>query len=134
MATAESTRSVVLSHLAKSAKKFGALKDVKYFVCKWCPTLEVEVLAALLLHMTRCSILIIFPGLWVSIGVTCSYSSRPFLCTLDGHPMQKYLWICTSLKWFVSQTPYLVHHSSIAPHITGSRVLLEMQSLCVQLQ
>ena len=38
--------------------------------------------------------------------------------------------ICVSLKRFVSQTPYLIHHSSIAPHITGSRVLLEIESLC----
>ena len=33
-------------------------------------------------------------------------------------------------KWFVSQTPYLVHESPIAPHITGSGVLLEIESLC----
>ena len=34
------------------------------------------------------------------------------------------------LKWFVSQAPYLVHESAIAPHVTGSRVLLEIESLC----
>ena len=43
MATAESARSALLSHLAKSAKRFCALKDVKDFVCKWYPSLEVEV-------------------------------------------------------------------------------------------
>ena len=34
------------------------------------------------------------------------------------------------LKWFVSQAPYLVHESAIAPHVTGSGVLLEIESLC----
>ena len=34
------------------------------------------------------------------------------------------------LKWLVSQTPYLIHESAIAPHITGSGVLLEIESLC----
>ena len=32
-------------------------------------------------------------------------------------------------KWFVSHTPYLVHESSITPHITSSRVLTVMESL-----
>ena len=52
MATAESARSALLSRLAKSAKRFCALKDVKDFVCKWYPSLEVEVPADLLLHVT----------------------------------------------------------------------------------
>ena len=86
MATAESAWSALLSHLAKSAKRFCALKDVKDFVCKWYPSLEVEVPTALLLHVTRCSIFsnssITLPGLRASIGVTRSYSSRPFLCAL----------------------------------------------------
>ena len=56
MTTAESARSALLSHLAKSAKRFCALKDVKDFVCKWYPSLEVEVPTALLVHVTRCSI------------------------------------------------------------------------------
>ena len=82
MATVESNRLALLSHLAKSAKRFCALKDVEDFVCKWYPSLEVEVPSALLLHVTRCSIFstcnssIILPGLWASIGVTRSYSSR----------------------------------------------------------
>ena len=86
MASAESARLALLSHLAKSAKRFCVLKDVKDFVCKWYPSLEVEVLTALLLHVTRYSIFsnssLILPGLWASIGVTHSYSSRPFLCAL----------------------------------------------------
>ena len=86
MATAESARSALLSHLPKSAKRFCALKDVKDSVCKWYPSLEVEVLAVLLLHVTRYSIFsnssIILPGLQASIGVTHSYSSRSFLCAL----------------------------------------------------
>ena len=62
------------------------LKDVKDSVCKWYPSLEMEVPTALLLHVTRYSIFsnssIILPGLRASIGVTRSYSSRPFLCAL----------------------------------------------------
>ena len=85
MVTAKSTWLALLSHLAKSAKRFCALKD---FVCKWYPSLEVEVLTALLLHVTRYSIFsnssIILPGLRASIGVNaCSYSSCPFLCAFD---------------------------------------------------
>ena len=86
MATEESARLALLSHLARSAKRFCVLKDVKDFVCKWYPSLEVEVPAALLLHVTRCSIFsnssIILPALRASIGVTRSYSSHPLLCAL----------------------------------------------------
>ena len=81
MASVESARSALLLHLVKSAKRFCALQD---FVCKWYPSLEVEVPAALLLHVTRCSIFsnssIIMPGLWASMGVTRSYPSHLFLC------------------------------------------------------
>ena len=45
MATAESARSALLSHLAKSAKRFCGLISVKDFVCKWYPSLEVEVVS-----------------------------------------------------------------------------------------
>ena len=45
---------LLLSHLAKSVRKFCMLKYVKNFVCKWYPSSEVP--AALLLHMTRYSI------------------------------------------------------------------------------
>ena len=86
MATAESAQSALLSCLAKPAKRFCALKDVQDFVCKWYPSLKVEVSTAFLLHVTRCSIFsnssVILPGLQASIGVTLSYSSRPFLCAL----------------------------------------------------
>ena len=86
VATVEFARSALLSCLAKSAKRFCALKDVKDFVCKWYPSLKVEVPAAFLLHMTRYSIFsnssIILPGLRAFIGVTRSYSSRLFLCAL----------------------------------------------------
>ena len=40
-----------------------------------------------------------------------------------------YLWIGEILKWLVSHTPYLIHESSKAPHITGSGVLLIVKSL-----
>ena len=46
MVTAESARSALLSHLAKSAKRLCALKDVKDFVRKWYPSLGVEVVSA----------------------------------------------------------------------------------------
>ena len=89
MATTESTQSALLSHLAKSAKRFYVCKDVKEFVCKWYPSLEVEVSTALLLHVTKCSTFsnssIILPGLQTAIRATRSYSSRPFLCALDIH-------------------------------------------------
>ena len=45
MATAKSTGSALLSHLAKSAKSVCALKDVKDFVCKWYLSLEVDVVS-----------------------------------------------------------------------------------------
>ena len=74
MATAESTQSRFLSHLVRSAKRFCALKDVKDFVCKWYPSLKVEVPVAFLLHVTKYSIFsnssIILPGLRASVGVT----------------------------------------------------------------
>ena len=45
MATAESAGAALLSHLAKSARRFCALKDVEDFVCKWYPSLEVGVVS-----------------------------------------------------------------------------------------
>ena len=39
------------------------------------------------------------------------------------------LGVGVSLKWLVSQAPYLVHESAIAPHITGSGVLPVVQCL-----
>ena len=89
MAVAESTWSALFIAFGEVSERFCALKDVKDFVSKWYPSLEVEVSVALLLHVTRCSIFsnssIILPGLWASIGVTRSSSSRPFLCALAVH-------------------------------------------------
>ena len=34
-----------------------------------------------------------------------------------------------SLKGLVSKTPYLIHHTTKAPHITGCGILLVMESL-----
>ena len=51
MATAESARSGLLSHLAKSAERFCALTDFCLQVVS-----KRQVPAALLLHVTRCSI------------------------------------------------------------------------------
>ena len=53
MATAESAQSALLSCLAKPAKWFCGLKDVKNFVCKWYPSLKVDAPATFLLHVTR---------------------------------------------------------------------------------
>ena len=45
-----------------------------------------------------------------------------------------YLSVGVAFKRLVSKAPYLVHHSSKAPHITGSGVLLEMKCLrCISL-
>ena len=35
-----------------------------------------------------------------------------------------YLLVSYSFKWLVSKTPYLIQQTTIAPHITGSRVFL----------
>ena len=40
-----------------------------------------------------------------------------------------YLTVTVRLKWFVSQTPYLIHEHAKAPHITGCGVLLVEESL-----
>ena len=40
-----------------------------------------------------------------------------------------YFIISDVFKWFVSHTPYLIHESSITPHITSSGVLLVVESL-----
>ena len=46
------------------------------------------------------------------------------------HETHKFnLRVGVALKWFVSQTPYLVHETSKTPHITGCRVLLIVYSL-----
>ena len=37
--------------------------------------------------------------------------------------------IRASLKWLVSKTPYLIHRTTKAPHITGCGILLVMESL-----
>ena len=41
--------------------------------------------------------------------------------------------ICITVffKWFVSETPYLIHEAPKAPHITGCGVLLVVEGLCV---
>ena len=50
-----------------------------------------------------------------------------------GLSSHTYLDIGDVLKWFVSQTPYLIHEGSIAPHITSSGVLFEVDSLSIRL-
>ena len=42
---------------------------------------------------------------------------------------QLYLIVTAVLIWFVSQTPYLIHDNTEAPHITGCGVLLKLESL-----
>ena len=43
-----------------------------------------------------------------------------------------YIAIAVIFKRFVSETPYLIHDTTKAPHITGSGVLLVMNGLKVQ--
>ena len=40
-----------------------------------------------------------------------------------------YLRVGVLFKWFVSETPYLVHETPKTPHVTGCRVLLIVHSL-----
>ena len=61
------------------------------------------------------------------LDLTMTFSCSQSIYKLAAPPN---LGVGVPLKWFVSQTPYLVHESTIAPHITGSRVLLEIESLC----
>ena len=78
MATVESAQSALfLSHLAKSAKRFCALKDVKILFASGIQAWKWKC------QFSASNSSIILPGLWASIGVTRSYSSRPFLCALD---------------------------------------------------
>ena len=39
------------------------------------------------------------------------------------------LQVCVLFKWFVSETPYLIHDTAKAPHVTGSGVLLVVECL-----
>ena len=48
------------------------------------------------------------------------------LCTVQ---LLNYFWISKIFKRFVSETPYLIHDTTKAPHITGSGVLLVVNSL-----
>ena len=89
MATVESARSVLFIAFGEVSKKVlcALKKDVKDFVCKWYPSLEVEVPAALLLHVTRYSIFsnssIILPDYRLLLELhALIYSSHPFLCAL----------------------------------------------------
>ena len=45
------------------------------------------------------------------------------------HLYVRYLMVSLVFKWFVSQTPYLKHESTKAPHITGCGVLLVVEGL-----
>ena len=40
-----------------------------------------------------------------------------------------YILVGVSLKWLVSETPYLVHEAAKAPHVTGCGVLLVVECL-----
>ena len=42
-----------------------------------------------------------------------------------------HLTVCLALKWFVPQTPYLIHEYTKAPNITGRGVLLVVKCLIV---
>ena len=44
-----------------------------------------------------------------------------------------YLLIGAVFKWFMSQTPYLIHYYTITPYITSTGITLEMQSLVIMM-
>ena len=72
------------------------------------------------------------------LGYSCNPPSpipRPYAGeTVLGKEAKTNLDVSVSLKWFVSQTPYLVHQNTIAPHITGSGVLPIQQGLHVSME
>jgi hypothetical protein len=43
--------------------------------------------------------------------------------------MISYIWVGVAFKWFVSETPYLIHDTPKAPYITGRGVLLVVDGL-----
>ena len=51
-------------------------------------------------------------------GKTYSFVNHPYA-----------LHVRALFKWFMSKTPYLVHDTAKAPHITGSGVLLVVEGL-----
>ena len=46
-----------------------------------------------------------------------------------GMHMMKYLNIGVGFEWFVPETPYLIHDTTKAPHITGSGILPKVECL-----
>ena len=59
---------------------------------------------------------------------------KKYLLIVSQSTLQKtcrdvHLRVGVALKWFVSQTPYLIHETPETPHITGCGVLLIMHSL-----
>ena len=87
MATAESAWSALSTVFGEVSKKVLCALKMLRFCLQVVYKLGSGSALALLLHVTRYSIFsnssIILPGLRASIGVTRSYSSRPFLCALD---------------------------------------------------
>ena len=67
----------------------------------------------LMLLSTHVTSVLILPRLWASIGVTRSYSSRPFLCALDPTYVQTHV-----------HTYFILVHAS--PHRYPSRVLVTL--------
>ena len=56
--------------------------------------------------------------------------TRDDLCRkLESDTELAYINIGELLKWFVSKTPYLIHDTAKAPHITGRRILLVVYGL-----
>ena len=43
--------------------------------------------------------------------------------------IEAYLCVGEIREWFLSKTPYLIHHHPIAPHITGCRIFVEVNRL-----
>ena len=104
MATAESARSALFIAFGEVIKKVLCALKMLRFCLQVVSKLGSEMPAALLLHVTRYSIFsnssIILPGIRASIGVTRSYSSRPFLCTLGTrHKGEQSMSVISQADW-----------------------------------
>ena len=54
---------------------------------------------------------------------------QPFQSRIIPEIHDTHLLVCHAFKGFVSETPYLIQYTAIAPHITGGGVLAEYECL-----
>lgn len=55
-----------------------------------------------------------------------------YLVMYQNHRVIIHLRIGVVFEWLVSETPYLIYKTSKTPHITGCRIFLVMNCLCVE--